>query len=79
VHKKPSVAVAGQPKHVGGVGGAGPVGVAMISEHTGRQTKYLPKSALHPTAGTNRNEEKKDVELFAITHMKKSRNKKTAN
>ena len=30
-HKKPSVAVAGQPKHVGGVAGAGPVGVAMIS------------------------------------------------
>ena len=30
-HKKPSVAVAGQPKHVGGVAGAGPVGIAMIS------------------------------------------------
>ena len=75
-HKKPSVAVAGQPKNVGGVAGAGPVGVAMISEDTGRQTKYLPKSALHPTAGTNRSEEKKDVELFAITHMKKSRNQK---
>ena len=55
---------------MGGVPGAGPVGAAMISDDTGRQTKYLPKSALHPTAGTNRSEEKKDLELFAITHEK---------
>ena len=75
-HKKASVAVEGQPKNVGGVPGAGPVGVAMISDDTGRQTKYLPKSALHPTAGTNRSQGRKDVKLFAMAQMKKSTSQK---